>query len=222
MNIKAAIFDMDGTLIDSLMFWDFYWSNLGKKYFNDASFKPHPEDAKKVRTLTIEGSTELICNSYSTGGSYEELLSFGRNCVVNFYLNDIKLKDGVIEFLDYCLDNDIKMCIASATELAHLEIAIERFKIGKYFSKVISCGDLGKGKEEPDVFLAALEFLGTEIDETWVFEDSLVAIETAAKIGLPTVAVYDKLGFGQERMKEIATEYIGPGETLKKLIRDYN
>ena len=99
-----------------------------------------------------------------------------------------------------------------------IEIAMNHCDIERYFSKVVSCGKLGKGKEEPDVFLQALDYLGQDKKDTWVFEDSLVAIETAAKIGLPTVGIYDQFNFGQERISKIATEYIAKGETLLKLI----
>ena len=50
-----------------------------------------------------------------------------------------------------------------------------------------------------------------------MFEDSLVALETATRIGMPTVGIYDRYNFGQDRIKEIVTEYIGEGETLVKL-----
>jgi beta-phosphoglucomutase-like phosphatase (HAD superfamily) len=83
--------------------------------------------------------------------------------------------------------------------------------------KIFSCTDLGKGKEEPDIFLLASEFLGEKTEETWVFEDSLTAIETVSRIGMPTVGIYDPYNYGQDRIKEIATEYVAAGETLLKL-----
>jgi len=67
--------------------------------------------------------------------------------------------------------------------------------------------------------LMAADFLGTDIKETWVFEDSLVAIETASKIGMNTVGIYDQYNYGQDRIKEIAGAYIAKGETLLKLIK---
>jgi len=219
LNIKAAIFDMDGTLVDSLMTWDVLWSAFGERYLNNKSFLPSIEDDKKVRTLTLKDAMKLIHMNYHFGESGEELLAYANHIMKDFYANHVELKSGVKDFLEYCKNSGVKMCIASATAPELIGLAIKRCNLGKYFEKVFSCSDIGKGKEEPDVFLQAAEFLNTEIVETWVFEDSLVAIETATKIGMPTVGIYDQYNFGQDRIKEIATEYIDSGETLLKLIK---
>lgn len=66
--------------------------------------------------------------------------------------------------------------------------------------------------------MRAQEFLGEKISDTWVVEDSLVAIETATKIGMPTIGIYDPYNYGQERIKELATKYVEQGQTLVELI----
>ena len=52
-NIKGAIFDLDGTLIDSLMLWDVIWNEFGKRFLNRGSFTPAEKDNKAVRTMTL-------------------------------------------------------------------------------------------------------------------------------------------------------------------------
>ena len=217
--MKAAIFDMDGTLIDSLMLWDVMWSTFGERYLHDKSFVPSPEDDKKVRTLTLKDAMHLIHTNYNLGESGEELLALANTIINDFYANSVELKSGVREFLEHCQNKGVRMCIASATAPELLDVALKHCDIETYFSKVFSCGTIGKGKEEPDIFLQAAEFLGAEIKETWLFEDSLTAIETAVKIGMPTVGIYDRYNFGHDRMKQIATEYIAEGETLLKLTK---
>lgn len=218
MNIKSAIFDMDGTLVDSLSVWDVLWSTFGEKYLNDKNFAPSARDDKAVRTMTLKDGMDLIHSNYNLGENGDELLSYANRIMIDFYSNDAKLKNGVFEFLEYCKKNGIKMCIASATAPMLLDVALKNLDLEKYFLKIFSCGTIGKGKDEPDVFLQAAEFLGTEIEETWVFEDSLVAIETAANAGFKTVGIYDRYNFGQEKIQEIANEYIADGESLLKLI----
>ncbi len=219
MEIKAAIFDMDGTLVDSLMLWDVLWSAFGEKYLNNKDFRPSAKDDKAVRTLTLKDAMELIHKNYNMGESGQELLNFADNLMLDFYSNTVELKSGVREFLDYCKQNGVKMCIASATAPELVKVAIKHCDIEKYFLKVFSCADLGLGKDKPDIFLLASEFLGEELKDTWVFEDSVVAIETATKIGMPTTAIFDRFNFGQERMKEIATIYVAEGESLLKVIK---
>lgn len=218
MNIKAAIFDMDGTLIDSLFLWDVIWSTFGEQYLGDKNFAPSVEDDKKVRTLTLRDAMNLIHDNYHLGESGEELLAEANRIIHDFYANSVELKDGVREFLEHCKSRGVKMCIASATAPELIDVALKHCGIAPYFKKVFSCDAIGKGKDKPDIFLQAANFLGSEIKDTWVFEDSLTAIETATKIGMPTVGIYDKFNYGQDKIKDIATEYISSTETLLKLI----
>ena len=219
MKIKTAIFDMDGTLVDSLMLWEVIWSSFGEKFLGDRSFAPNAEDDKKVRTLTLKDAMQLSHDHYQIGESGAELLDLANRIMIDFYASRVELKPGVREFLEHLQSQGTKMCIASATAPDLLAVAMKHCDLEKYFPRIFSCGAIGKGKEHPDVFLLAKEYLGTETEETWLFEDSLVAIETAIKIGMPTVAIYDRYNFGQERMKEIANDYIAEGETLMKLVK---
>ena len=209
---------MDGTLVDSLKLWNVLWEQLGEKYLDNKNFTPSPEDDKKVRTLTLKDAMILIHNNYNIGESGEELLNLANEIMTDFYSNKVELKYGVLEFLEYCQKNNIKMCVATATAPELVSLAIKHCDIEKYFLKIFSCSTFGKGKEEPDIFLCAYNFLGEKLEETWVFEDSLVAIETATKIGMNTVGIYDKFNFGQEKIEKIATEYIKNGESLLKLV----
>ena len=218
MELKAAIFDMDGTLIDSLMIWDVLWDEMGKNFCGGAKFRPEPADDKFVRTVPAKEAMEMIHARYGLGKDGEELLRVFNKVSAEFYAEKVQLKPGVRAWLEYCKSRGVKMCIASATAPALLQLALDHCDLGKYFLKLFSCADLGKGKEHPDVFLAAQAYLGESLEDTWVFEDSCVAVETAVGAGMPTVAIYDRFNYGQDRMRQIATHYIAEGETLEKLM----
>lgn len=219
-NIKGAIFDMDGTLVDSLMLWDVLWEKFGVFFLKREGFRPSEADDKIVRTLTLKDAMEHIHSVYNIGNSGSELLDMANEIMKNFYSNEVELKSGVAEFLEYCYVKGIRMCIASATDISLIKLAVEHLEIGKYFEKIFSCAEIGKGKDQPDVYLKAMDFLGTFAEETCVFEDSHIAVDTADKIGMKTVGIFDKYNYGHEEMKKIATIYVAEGETLEKLIRN--
>ena len=146
------------------------------------------------------------------------MLDIANEMMVDFYSNEVEMKPGAFEFLEHLKSNGTRMVIASATSPDLINLALKHCEIEHYFERLFSCADIGKGKDEPDVFLAALEYLGNDLSETWVFEDSAVAIETAVKAGFNTVAIYDKNNFGQDLMKKIATHYIAEGQGLDSLI----
>lgn len=217
-NIKGAIFDMDGTLIDSLFLWGVILDEFGKKYLNGNEFIINEEDDKKIRTMTLKDVAYYLHEKYNLASSGDELLDTINEIVADFYSNKVNLKEGVMEFLESCYQNNVKMCIASATDVKLLNLAIDHCNIRKYFSDILSCADLGIGKDKPDIYLKALECLGTNIDDTYVFEDAYVAIKTATDLGIKTVAIYDKLNYNYDEIKKIATICINDGESLKKLI----
>lgn len=134
-----------------------------------------------------------------------------------FYAEDVEMKAGALDFLRLCKEKGIKMCLASATQSDLLKIVMERFGLYEYLPKVFSCGDIGKGKDVPDIFDMARCYLGTDKESTWIFEDSTVAIETAKKAGYNVVGIFDKYNFDHERVREASDEYIAKGETLMKL-----
>ena len=218
MKFKAAIFDMDGTLVDSLGCWDLLWKDMGMKFLDNENFKPEHEDDKKVRTLTLEEAMFLIHEKYNIAKNGKELYNFATQYLINFYKTTVKCKNGVYEFLDYLKKSNIKMCVASATASHVIDIVLDVCNLRGYFDKIFSCGDIGKGKEHPDVFLAAKDFLDVDASQICVFEDSLVSLQTVKSLGMQTVGIFDKFNYNQEEIKRISDCYIEEGETLLKVI----
>lgn len=214
MKLTGAIFDMDGTLIDSLIFWDILWEEFSRRY---GQFRPDPEADRTIRTIPMKDAMYYIHDRFGLGADGEELLEIAHRMIEEFYEKQVELKAGVMEFLARCRELGVKMCVASATDSRLVRVAMAHCGIEDFFTDVISCAAIGKGKEEPDVFLLAREHLGTPAEETWVFEDSYVALVTAHKAGFPTVGVYDRFGFRQDILRETSTVYIDENSTLLAL-----
>ncbi len=216
--LQGAIFDMDGTLVDSLGFWDFIWEEMGKRYLQREGFRPTPEDDRYVRTATILDGMCRIHKTYGIAESGEALFDFFKETLEVHYRTNTRCKAGVVAFLSYLQANGVRMCIASASEKRLVELTLKVCGIERFFCGIIACNDVGKGKEYPDVFLHAREFLGTPTEQTAVFEDSAVALAVAKRAGFLTVGIYDRHNYGTEELKEMADRFIGEGESLEKLI----
>jgi HAD superfamily hydrolase (TIGR01509 family) len=217
MKIQGAIFDMDGTLVDSLSFWDFFWRDMGERYFGDPTFRMDATHFDThVRTMIFSRAISYIHGYLKVPCSAEEFDDFAASYVQRFYSTVAKAKAGAHELLSALRDRGVGICLASATDRRYLNIALESCGLAEFFTPetVISCSDVGVGKERPDVFLAALEVLGTPLDATAVFEDSALALKTAKSAGFITVGVYDKLHTPTNSLCEWSDIYLGEGTTL--------
>lgn len=218
MKIKGAIFDMDGTLVDSLGFWKDCWTRFGAKYRGDPEYIPDAETARAVRTAPLAKTAAILHRACGFGENAkafaEELEAFFVEC----YRTRLNAKEGVLPFLEALADRGVEMCLASASPMPMIAAGIEHCRMERFFGRIVSCDDVGSGKDQPDVFLAALDVLGTPKEETWVFEDSAVALETAQRAGFQTVGVFDRNTPGQDRVRAASTVYVGEGETFLELL----
>lgn len=217
IKIKGAIFDMDGTLVDSLSFWDYFWRELGKKYLGVNDFSPSKDDDRAVRTMIMKDAVALIKEKYNFPQSVDELFKFTMDLIKHFYREIVKEKLGATELLDYLKDNGIKICLATATDMENVVIAVKSCDLEKYFSFIITCADVGNGKDNPDIYIKAIEKLGLKKDEVCVFEDSFVALETAKKFGTKTIGIFDKFNYGQDRLELASNYYLSEGKSLSVL-----
>lgn len=222
MKIKGAIFDMDGTLVDSLGTWDVMWQRVGEAYMGISDFKPAEEVDKKVRTMIYRDAMAYFMDYYSISGDLDEFINFTLSGIEQFYREQVEAKPGAIALLKELHRRGIRLCLASATEMKYIRIALERLDMGKYFDAVLSCADLHVGKDRPDIYLQSLAKLGLDAADACVFEDSFVALETARGIGCQTVGIFDRYNFDQPRLRAASDIYLGEGVPLDHVIKEIN
>ena len=186
-SFTGAIFDLDGTLIDSMD----YWNELGPNYLIEKGKTPDPQDHESFKQLTLEEASVYIKEKYSLPESPEEVFEAIMDGMREPYLKLIPLKPGVTDMLDALDAAGVRMCIATASEKELVEPALERLGIAHHFQGIYTCPEVGVSKSQPDVFEWALRELGTPREATVVFEDSLHAIETAKRAGFSVIAVHE-------------------------------
>jgi HAD superfamily hydrolase (TIGR01509 family) len=224
MKIKGAIFDMDGTLVNSLIFWDVFWTKLGNKYLGIQNFKPDEELDTKVRTMIFNEAIACARESLGMQVGLDELITFSNSRIEDFYRYEVEVKAGVFDFLNYLKDSGVKIALASASEMKYVNVALEACGLSDYFdpSLVFSCADIGADKSKPDIYLKTQKALGFEADEICVIEDSLVALQTAKAEGFKTVGIYDANNFSQDKLKATSDIYVSKDETMADLINKIN
>ena len=217
-KIKYAIFDMDGTLVNSLGYFDYLWAELGKKYLSDPTFKVAGEVDKMIRTKTLKDACVCLRDVYFPGEDANEVFALASRVLEEHYKKRVDTKEGVLDFLKHLKARGVKMCVASATEPRLINYALLRCGLSDFFEFIISCTEVGAGKEKPDVFLEAMKRLGGNLAESCVFEDSFIALETAKRAGFMTVGIYDKGNYNHDRLRAASDIYVKDGALLSDLI----
>lgn len=188
MSIKAAIFDMDGTLLDSM----YLWIDIGPRYLESKGIK-YTEDIKRETKLMLlpELGQYFIDHGY-VNISVDEFIDEVNSSVEDGYYNKVPVKPGVVECLEMLKQNGVRMVVATATDRHLAEAALKRVGIIGYFEKIFTCTEVGADKKVPLIFDTALSYLGTDKEETYVFEDTLTPIKTVTTAGYPLVAICDE------------------------------
>lgn len=202
--LKGAIFDLDGTLLDSMFILD----TIGEDYLRTLGKEPHENLKEAFMTLTLEEAAEYYREHYGVTLSVKEIVDGVNAMVEGIYRTKVTPKSGVTDYLRLLKDNGVKMCIATVTDRYLVEETLERLGILHYFSGIFTCAQVGYGKDKPIIYRKALEQLGTPKEDTYVFEDALYALKTARADGFPTVGVYDRHENRQDELKNLADYYI--------------
>lgn len=202
--IKGAIFDLDGTLLDSMYIWD----TIGADYLRSLGIEPKEDLTETFKTFSLEQSAHYYREHYQVMLSVEEIINGVNDMVADYYINAVPLKSGVKEFLMKLQAHGVKMCIATVTDRHLVEAALKRCGVRGFFSEIFTCAQIGRSKEDPLIYRTAQEHLGTDKKETAVFEDSAHALKTAKTDGFLAVAVYDAHEDNQEELRRICDYYI--------------
>ena len=209
--MKSIIFDLDGTLIDSMP----VWKDTGKTFLIKHGFEVPENLHSIVKAQTIGQTAEYFRTQLGVTHTQEEIINEIIQYVEDAYKNIIPLKPFVREFLDKELASGTKMCVLTASEAGYIRPALERLDLMKYFQFILTCSETGCYKTDPDVFHIAMEKLGGTLEDTIVFEDALYAVKGAKKGGFTVYAIADTVTEADtHELRALADRYIQSYEEL--------
>lgn len=201
---KFAIFDMDGTLTESMGVWKESYKLLLERYH----FQPRPEVNESMNSTTPYEGAVMMVREYGLPLTPEELLAEIKALVAEGY-SRAPLKPGVRRVLEELQARGVKMCIKSSTSQDLVLPMVQRLDIAKYFAFTDSCRD-GHTKATPEPYLEAMEKLGApDPGQVVVFEDAWHAVKNAKLGGFRVVAIEDSYAADHKaEIIETADQYI--------------
>lgn len=204
-NFKGVIFDLDGTLIDSMD----VWNQVDIEFFKRRSMEV-PEGYKKVISkMPFTAIAEYTKEKYSIRESAEEIIEEWHAIALEEYKYNVKLKDGAKEFIEKCKENGLKCTYATASADILCDTVLKANNVYEYFDSKAYVYEVDKDKSEPDVYLLAAERLNLNPQECIVFEDIIEGVKSAKKGGFTVCGVYDDSSAKDEKeIREIADYYI--------------
>lgn len=209
--MKAAIFDLDGTLIDSMGVWE----NLADDYLLSIGIEPPKNLRESLKELTLKESILYMREKFKIRSTHYEINRDMEKLLADHYANHIQLKPYVSEVLLEFKHKNIIMVLATATDEHLVSMVLNKHSIKGYFKFIQTCSNVGLSKREPEFFQIIIDRLKSDTkdeldtEDIWVFEDALHCILSAKQCGLNVVAIEDESSLSDlEKIKEISDIYI--------------
>ena len=186
--MKAIIFDLDGTLVDSMG----YWRRGSRDFMKTKGIDIEDSVQHKMTTMSLNTSLRYLKDYYKLSESFEELYKGFSDTVIDFYSNKVKLKDNALEILKYFKDRDKKIVIGTSTAKHFADIVIKKYGIDNYIEGLYTSDSVGHIKGEEKFFTTITSEIKEDPRDVYLIDDSYLALRTAKSAGLETVGIYDE------------------------------
>lgn len=187
-NIKATIFDVDGTLLDSNQIWQI----IDQQFMNERNLTLTDDFQKQLDGLTFHQVAEYCKDFYNLKESAKELMDIWINMAIDEYSYHVKSKPGAKRLLKYLNDNDIKIAICTSNSHDLIDPALKHNDLYDYIDIFHTASTIGDSKDDPDVYLRLASELDVDPENCLVFDDIYPIINTVSKIGMKSCVVLDQ------------------------------
>lgn len=205
MAIRGAIFDMDGTLTESMHLW----IEIGRRYLEGLGYTVSPEQNREMTKMLLEPMALYMQDQFGLTKSQGQIVDEINRIVEPDYFETVVVKPTVVESLEAMRERGIRMCVATATDRHLTEACLKRNGIDRFFSAVFTCGEEHCNKRTSLIYDKARAHLGTSPEETYIFEDTYVSILGAKQSGCRVVALEDRWSEKKrDLIKETADVYV--------------
>ncbi|MDR2109904.1 MAG: HAD family phosphatase [Spirochaetaceae bacterium] len=206
---RGGIFDLDGTLIDSMHVWD----HLCRDWLLSKGKNPAADLERDLAPMTLTQSAGYMSRRYGIDLAPEEMIRQWEGAALWYYKNTIPLKKETADLVRKLYGAGLKLAVVTSCFPAACEAVLKRHDLGPFFSAVLYTDEAPRDKSFPDIWIAAAERLGLESSRCIVFEDTYHALRGARAAGMAFAAVYDDTCKEWELMRAEADWVFGPRET---------
>jgi HAD superfamily hydrolase (TIGR01509 family) len=205
---RGALFDLDGTLADSMHLWD----RLCRDWLVARGKIPDEDLEADIARLSLDAGAEYVIRRYGFDGSPQEMIAQWEDLVLKRYKTSVPLKEEPAALVRELHAAGVKLAVVTSCFPAACEGFLERHNLRPFFSAVLYTDESPKDKRFPDIWQAAAKRLGLESADCIVFEDAYHALQGARAAGMGFAAVYDDRCQEWELMKAQADWIIGNAE----------
>ncbi|MCI9611148.1 MAG: HAD family phosphatase [Eubacterium sp.] len=202
-TVTGMIFDVDGTLLDSMP----VWAHSGEQYLATLGIKAPESLGRELFSMTMQKGAEYIKQAFAMSQTPEEIKEGIIQVVARAYEKEVGYKPGAAEFLKELQKAGVPMTVVTSNDLPLVLAAFQRLGIERCFRHIFTCGVFGSGKDDPAIFHAAAKEMGSSTDSTWVVEDGLYAIRTAKQAGYRVIGVADAASRQEEEKIRRLSDY---------------
>jgi len=197
-KFKGFLFDMDGTLFDSMTMW----RHLMPDYLRTHGIELPRELHKAMQGFTLDQVIEAVAARYQETLDLQEMAEYYDLRLKQAYGEQVVFKHYALEYLKHLRAQDRKLALVTTTDRVYVDVLFERFGLHDYFEVILTISDVGAGKNKPDIYHEAARRLGLGVQDCVVFEDALFALETARTAGYVTVGVEDHGHVDEETLEK--------------------